>query len=206
MTLSLHHGRGWRRRRCAMAMRRRPSRHGGKRGRFHICHDEENTLTRLVEDWAQGVREEPDKSSVVLARTRAETRALSYLMRARHLAATPDTERVVVKVSRNAEDGRIVEPLEIAVGDRLRIGATQWEKQLFNGTIVTVEGLKVLHGGAESGTDGTGLEPVAPPVQISARDRRRSRSDIPSRRNPRLSRQYPSGLRLCADHYIGRRG
>ena len=140
-----------------------------KRGRFHICHDEENTLTRLVEDWAQGVREEPDKSSVVLARTRAETRALSYLMRERHLAATPDTERVVVKVSRNAEDGRIVEPLEIAVGDRLRIGATQWEKQLFNGTIVTVEGLKVLHGGAESGTDGTGLEPVAPPVQISAR-------------------------------------
>ena len=140
-----------------------------KRGRFHICHDEENTLTRLVEDWAQGVSAEPDKTSVVLARTRAETRALSHLMRKRHLAGNADTERVVVEVSRNAENGRIVEPLEIAVGDRIRIGATQWEKQLFNGTIVTVEGLKVLHGGAGSGTDGTGLEPVAPPVQISAR-------------------------------------
>ena len=34
--------------------------------------------------------------------------------------------------------------MEIAVGDRLRIGATQWEKQLFNGTIVTVEDFKVL--------------------------------------------------------------
>ena len=140
-----------------------------KRGRFHICHDEEKTLTRLVEDWAQGVREEPGKSSVVLACTRAETRALSHLMRERHLAGNADTERVVVEVSRNAEDGRIVEPLEIAVGDRLRIGATQWEKQLFNGTIVTVEDFKVLRGGAETDPEGTGLEPAAPSVQISAR-------------------------------------
>ena len=141
------------------------------RGRFHICHDEENTLTRLVEDWARGVREEPGKSSIVLARTRAETRALSHLMRERHLAGNEDTIRVVVEVSRNAEDGRIVEPLEIAVGDRLRIGATQWEKQLFNGTIVTVEDFRVLRGGGGRGVDeaGHGLEPMGPSVQISAR-------------------------------------
>ena len=43
-------------------------------------------------------------------------------------------------------DGRVTEPLEIAVGDRLRIGATQWEKQLFNGTVVTVEDLEVRRG------------------------------------------------------------
>ena len=142
-----------------------------KRGRFHICHDEENTLTRLVEDWAQGVREEPGKSSVVLARTRAETRALSYLMRERHLAGVMNTERVVVEVSRNAEDGRIVEPLEIAVGDRLRIGATQWEKQLFNGTIVTVDDFRVLRDGIGRGNDkpGQGLEPMGPSVEIRAR-------------------------------------
>ena len=140
-----------------------------KRGRFHICHDEENTLTRLVEDWAQGVSEEPSKSSVVLARTRAETRALSHLMRERHLSGKPDTERVVIEVSRNAEDGRIVEPLEIAVGDRLRIGATQWEMQLFNGTIVTVEGLKVLRGREGMGPEEARVRPTAPQVQISAR-------------------------------------
>ena len=145
------------------------------RGRFHICHDEENTLTQLVEDWARGVREEPDKSSIVLARTRAETRALSHLMRERHLLENTATARVIVEVSRNAEDGRIVEPLEIAVGDRLRIGATQWEKQLFNGTIVTVEGLKVLHGGTGSRADETGSHlgmegrHVAPSVSITAR-------------------------------------
>ena len=44
-------------------------------------------------------------------------------------------------------------------GDQLRIGATHWEKQLFNGTVVTVEDFKVERG--EAGTD--------PSVLISAR-------------------------------------
>ena len=33
-------------------------------------------------------------------------------------------------------------PLDITVGERLRIGATHWERRLFNGTIVTVEALE----------------------------------------------------------------
>ncbi len=115
------------------------------RCRLHLCYDEEKTLTRLVDDWAAHVRREPDSSSVVLARTRAEARALSWLMRERVLASTPDTKRAVIEVSRDL-DGRVTEPLEIAVGDRIRIGATQWEKQLFNGTIVTVEGIEVRDG------------------------------------------------------------
>ena len=49
--------------------------------------------------------------------------------------------------------------MEIARGDRLRIGATHWEKQLFNGTVVTVEDFKVER--AEAGTE--------PSVLISAR-------------------------------------
>ena len=114
------------------------------RNRLHICHDEEKTLRRLVDDWARHVKVEPDVSTVVLARTRAETRALSWLMRERVLAQTPDAKRAVIEVSRDL-DGRLTEPLEIAVGDRLRIGATQWEKQLFNGTVVTVEDLEVRH-------------------------------------------------------------
>ena len=112
------------------------------RGRFHLCHDEEKTLTRLVDDWTRHVRTEPDKSTVVLARTRAEARALSWLMRQRVLGARTDIKRTVIEVSRDL-DGRVTEPLEIAVGDRIRIGATQWEKQLFNGTVVTVEDLEV---------------------------------------------------------------
>ena len=112
------------------------------RGRLHLCHDEEKTLTKLVEDWERHVRAEPDASTVVLSRTRAEARALSWLMRQRVLTETPDAKRAVIEVSRDL-DGRVTEPLEIAVGDRLRIGATQWEKQLFNGTVVTVEDLEV---------------------------------------------------------------
>ena len=112
------------------------------RNRLHLCHDEEKTLTRLVDDWERHVRTQPGTSTVVLARTKAEGRALSWLMRQRVLAQAPEAKRAVIEVSRDL-DGRVTEPLEIAVGDRLRIGATQWEKQLFNGTVVTVEDLEV---------------------------------------------------------------
>ena len=134
------------------------------RGRFHIGYDEERTLTGLVNDWDRYQRANPGKSSVVLARTRAEVRALSHLMRERRFAALPDaeradTDRVTVIVSRGTEDERTASPLEIARGDRLRIGATHWEKQLFNGTVVTVEDFKVER--REAGTE--------PSVLISAR-------------------------------------
>ena len=138
-------------------------------GRFHIGYDEEKTLTGLVDDWDRYQRANPGKSSVVLARTRAEVRALSHLMRERRFAALPDearadtdrahADRVTVIVSRGTEDERTASPLEIARGDRLRIGATHWEKQLFNGTVVTVEDFKVERG--EAGTE--------PSVLISAR-------------------------------------
>ncbi len=113
------------------------------RGRFHIGYDEENTLTRLVDDWDRYRRANPGKSAVVLARTRAEVRALSHLMRERRFAARPDGERVTVMVSRGTEDDRATSPLEIMRGDCLRIGATHWEKQLFNGTVVTVDDFRV---------------------------------------------------------------
>ena len=146
------------------------------RGRLHLCHDEEKTLTRLVDDWGRHVRAEPDAATVVLARTRAEARALSWLMRQRVLAHTSEAKRAVIEVSRDL-DGRLTEPLEIAVGDRLRIGATQWDKQLFNGTVVTVEALEVRHGegraarptGTRSGDEAKAREPEQPSVLITAR-------------------------------------
>ena len=139
------------------------------RGRFHIGYDEEKALTGLVDDWDRYQRANPGKSSVVLARTRAEARALSHLMRERRFAAPPDgkhadtnradTDRVTVMVSRSTEDERATSPLEIVRGDRLRIGATHWKKQLFNGTVVTVDDFKVER--TETGT--------VPSVLISAR-------------------------------------
>ena len=149
------------------------------RNRLHLCHDEEKTLTRLVDDWTRHVRAEPDASAVVLARTKAEARALSWLMRERVLGGRTDIERAVIEVSRDL-DGRVTEPLEIAVGDRLRIGATQWERQLFNGTVVTVENLEVRRGednaaGSKPGkrvkdeAGATIREPEMPSVEITAR-------------------------------------
>ena len=134
------------------------------RGRFHIGYDEKKTLTGLVDDWDRYRQANPGKSTVVLARTRAEVRALSHLMRERRFAALPDAERantgrVTVTVSRGSEDDRTASPLEIVRGDRLRIGATHWEKQLFNGIVVTVEDFKVER--AEAGAE--------PSVLISAR-------------------------------------
>ena len=125
------------------------------RGRFHIGYDEEKTLTGLVDDWDRYQRANPGKSSVVLARTRAEVRALSHLMRERRFAVLTDgeradTNRVTVIVSRGTEDERTTSPLEIVRGDRLRIGATHWEKQLFNGTVVTVEDFKVERAEADT--------------------------------------------------------
>ena len=126
------------------------------RNRLHLCHDEEKTLTRLVDDWERQVKARPGASTVVLARTKAETHALSWLMRQRVLSQTPDAKRAIIEVSRDL-DGRVTEPLEIAVGDRLRIGATQWEKQLFNGTVVTVGGpggpARGSHGGVAQGQE-----------------------------------------------------
>ena len=113
------------------------------RDRLHLCHDEEKTLTRLVDDWERHVQAEPGSSTVVLARTKRGGRGpFRGSCGSACSAQAPDAKRAVIEVSRDL-DGRVTEPLEIAVGDRLRIGATQWEKQLFNGTVVTVEDIEV---------------------------------------------------------------
>ena len=152
-----------------------------ERGRFHLGHNEERTLTALVVDWDRYTRQQPEKSAVVLARTRVEVRALSHLMRARRFAGHGEADgqeikRVTVTVSWRTEDDRTASPLEIAVGDRLRIGATCWEKQLFNGAVVTVEDLDVLHderkpAGRRVGTEARDREPGGDesPILITAR-------------------------------------
>ena len=153
-----------------------------ERRRFHLGYDEERTLTALVDEWDRYREQHPEKSAAVLARTRAEVRVLSHLMREKRFARqnVEDAERVTVMVSRGAEDDRTTSPLEIAVGDRLRVGATHWKKQLFNGTVVTVEKLRVKRHAtgteAESqGPEGTGTgeardRPAGdPPVEITAR-------------------------------------
>ena len=114
------------------------------RNRLHLCHDEEKT--HRPGWWTTGLGHVSHAARHVHGGSGSyqepRARALSWLMRQRVLARTPDAKRAVIEVSRDL-DGRLTEPLEIAVGDRIRIGATQWEKRLFNGTVVTIEDLKV---------------------------------------------------------------
>ena len=150
-----------------------------ERGRFHLGLNEERTLAALVDEWDRYAKQHLDRTAVVLARTRAEVRVLSHLMRERRFARqnVENVKRVTVTVSRGTEDDRTASPLEIAVGDRLRIGATHWEKQLFNGTVVSVEDLQVLQPEAWTRAEVEGREPSdaqervvgEPPVLISAR-------------------------------------
>ena len=116
------------------------------RGRFHLEDDQDATLERLVADWMRYREENPNKSTLVLARTNDEVHGLSALMRERALEGRKDDRRVDVTVCRGREENRRPCVLEIAIGDRLRIGATYWEQRLFNGTILTVEDFE--------GTDG----------------------------------------------------
>ena len=108
-----------------------------ERGRFHLGRGLHRTLTKLVDDWDEHRKRHPDASSAVIAETNAETRALSFLMRERVLAETDGT-RVTIQACRGRDPRAKPEPLEIAPGDRLRIGAPHWEKRLFNGTVLTV--------------------------------------------------------------------
>ena len=108
-----------------------------ERGRFHLGRNLHRTLARLVDDWDEHRKNHPDASSAVIAETNAETRALSFLMRERVLA-DGDGARVTIQACRGRDPRARPEPLEIAPGDRLRIGAPHWEKRLFNGTVLTV--------------------------------------------------------------------
>ena len=74
-----------------------------ERGRVHLCPDDEAALARLVSDWARYEREEPAKSTAVLARTNAERRALSERMREVHLP--PSDKRTTLTVLELARFG-----------------------------------------------------------------------------------------------------
>ena len=111
------------------------------RGRFHLGRDLEATLNRLVDDWDDYRKANPDKSSVVIAQSNAEVSTLSFLMRERSIR-TGGSNPVTIQACRGREPDAKPTALEIAVGDRIRIGALHWRKQLFNGTVVTVDELR----------------------------------------------------------------
>ena len=113
------------------------------RGRIHLRSSPDATVDKLVDDWHRYVTENPDKSSLVLARTHREIRLLSERMRERIHAGRDDGKSAVITVSRGEGRKREYYDLEIRTGDVLRIGGGIPDRQIFTGTLVTVEDLSV---------------------------------------------------------------
>ena len=140
-----------------------------KRGRLALAQGKEDALLRLVACWSAWSAENPDREAVVMARTRADVRALNVLLRARHHAATaspdynPASDSAVIRIHRFRDRGKAVEDdFEVRVGDRLRIGSTVSRLGLYNRDVVTVTGLEKRQD-ADGGTQ----------VLITARTRNR---------------------------------
>ena len=132
-----------------------------RRGRLGLVDGKEEALHDLVERWGAYTAEHPSHSTIVMARTRADVRALSALLRARHHAAAGkrvsgrgkagEIQSAIIRVHRIGDRGKAVEAkLEVRLGERLRIGATVYDLGLYNGAIVTVTGI-----GQRRGADGT---------------------------------------------------
>ena len=111
------------------------------RGRIHIDANLDATLTRLIDDWRRVRTEQPDKTTAVIAYSKAEVRALSFLMRQRVLE-NYDGPRYTVQACRSREPRAKPEALEIAIGDTIRIGAAHFGKRIFNGTHLEVLDLR----------------------------------------------------------------
>ncbi len=120
-----------------------------KRGRLALAEGKEDALLRLVAYWSAWSAENPEREAVVMARTRADVRALNALLRARHHAASaspdydPARDSAVIRIHRFRDRGKAVEDdFEVRVGDRLRIGSTVPHLGLYNRDVVTVTGLE----------------------------------------------------------------
>ena len=116
------------------------------RGRLHFGPNFESTVERLARDWLRHRFEHPGASRLVIARTHREVRVLSEVLRAiAHPSGIPRPS-VTVTTGRGEPGRRKTATLEIAKGDLIRIGATMWDKHLFNGTLVTVDEVKSVPG------------------------------------------------------------
>ncbi len=124
-----------------------------RRGRFGLADGKEEALLDLVERWGAYTAEHPTHSTIVMARTRADVRALSALLRARHHAAVgkrasgrgkdDEIQSAIIRVHRIGERGKAVEAnLEVRPGERLRIGTPVPDLRLYTGDIVTVTGIE----------------------------------------------------------------
>ena len=114
------------------------------RGRLHLESNFERTIARIAEDWLRHRREHPEESRLVIARTNREVRALSRVLRASAHPPDPDRPSVTVSTSTGEPGKQQTLPLEIAVGDTIRVRTTLFPQQLFNGTLLSVDAIAIV--------------------------------------------------------------
>ena len=120
-----------------------------KRDRLTLAEGKEDALLRLVAHWSAYRAEHPDHETVVMARTRADVRALNALLRAAHHGANsspeynPATDSAIIQVHRFMDKGKpLADDLEVRIGDRLRVGARVRKFGLYNRDVITVTGIE----------------------------------------------------------------
>ena len=115
-----------------------------ERGQITLGTNIENTVQRLANDWMRDHHEYPDASRLVIARTNKEVNALNQVLRTTLHPPNIPRPSVTVTTGRGRPGRHKTAELEIAQGDRIRIGATVWDHQLFNGTILTVDRIETV--------------------------------------------------------------
>ena len=114
------------------------------RGRLHLESNFERAISRIAEDWLRHRRDHPEESRLVIARTNREVRALSRVLRASAHPHDPERPSVTVSTSTGEPGKRQTVPLEIAVGDTIRVRTTLFPQQLFNGSLLSVDAVAIV--------------------------------------------------------------
>lgn len=132
------------------------------RGRLHFESNFERAISRIAEDWLRHCRDHPEESRLVIARTNREVRALSRVLRASAHPHDPERPSVTVSTSTGEPGRRQIMPLEVAVGDTIRVRTTLFSHRLFNGSLLSVDAVAIVRDG--------GRERVR--IMATTRDRR----------------------------------
>ena len=137
---------------------------GETSGSLHLGRNLEDAMKSLGGDWDRFRRS--GGTAMVLARTRAETQALSFLLRERALGGRGGS--AAVRVARGGR--RRTTPLEIAPGDLVRFGAPHRGLKLPAGTVVAVKEVEVTPASVRlRGRAGEGREVEFFPDEIADR-------------------------------------
>lgn len=121
-----------------------------QRGRLHFLENQDDLYDKVVADWVQSRADNPNQSSIVIARTNHEVAELNGRMREIVVGNSDQTFQAVVDTTKGDGECRVSKRLHIAKGDVLKVGATMEDKRLHNGDVVTVNDVRLVESDGRS--------------------------------------------------------